>query len=95
MVKIETMLDRLFYSDTAKDMTNGTVLLYMLFLWMAQKSDGVFRLGYNEIKEYIGISNVTVTYGIRDLVSRGLIEVVPPMKREGKANGYRVKEVQL
>ena len=92
MVAIEKMLDRLFYSDTAKELTNSETLLYILLLWRSQKENPVF-ISYEDIKEYAGISNVTITKGVRKMHKLGMLKKIH--HKPGEPCGYLVKEVQL
>lgn len=92
MVAIEKMLDRLFYSDTAKEMSNSETLLYILLLWMSQKQNPVF-VSYKDIQEYAGISNVTITRGIRKMQKLGMIKKIH--QKPGEPCGYLVEEVRL
>ena len=92
MAKIETMLDKLFYSDTAKELTNSETLLYILLLWRSQKENPV-QMSYEDIKEYAGISNATITKGVKKMMRLGMIKRKYQMR--GKPCSYFLKEVQL
>ena len=92
MAKIETMLDKLFYSDTAKELTNSETLLYILLLWRSQKENPV-QMSYEDIKEYAGISNATITKGVKKMMRLGMIK--RKYQRRGKPCSYFLKEVQL
>lgn len=90
MVAVNTMLDRFFYSDTAKELSNSEALLYILLLWLSQKQNPV-EITYKEIREYAGISNVTITNGVRKMVKLGLVRKI--YRFQGYA--YEIKDARL